>query len=84
MPEVVLKEATLDGKKIGYSSATVFLVQVSRGKNPKSSYTVRYRIVGNLAQAVSLYNCINIGLGYRKRLVMVGGKPSPILARQTS
>lgn len=83
MPEVTLKEGTLDGKRIGYHSFTRFLVQTSRTKNPKSGYVTRNTVVGNLTQAVLLYNGYNIGLGYKKRLVMEGGTP-PVLARATS
>lgn len=78
---VELKQATIDGKHIGYSSETEFLIQVGKGK--KGSYKPRYKIKGNLAQAVMYYNCINIGHGYKKRLIMVGGN-KPFIARQFS
>jgi hypothetical protein len=68
----------LDGKEIRYHSETVFYVQVGRG--PKGSYKPRYSCVGNLGQMVFWYNCINIGRGYKKRLLM-GDK---VLARQFS
>jgi len=74
-------EQTLDGKKVAYHSETEFLVQIGRYR--KGSYATRYRIVGNLAQAVGWYNSINIGLGYKKRLIA----PSfnrPLLARAWS
>lgn len=80
---VTLHEAELDGKKIGYSSETIFLVQVSRSKNRKSGYNTRWMFTGNLHQAVSYYRSVNIGLGYKKRLLMVGAK-NPVLARATS
>ena len=70
----------LDGKKIAYSEVTEFLVQVGHGKR---SYKTRYRFVGNLAQAVAYYNAINIGNGFKKRLI----DPSfnkPLLARAFS
>jgi hypothetical protein len=73
----------LDGKKIAYSSETEFLVQTSKTKNGKSGYETRYTIKGNLAQAVMYYNMINIGYGYRKRLLMPSSK-KPVLARQAS
>ena len=65
---VSLKTAILDGKSIGYSSETEFLVQVGRGK--KGSYKTEYKFVGDLVQAVACYRAINIGCGYKKRLLM--------------
>ncbi len=77
---VTLHTATLDGKQIGYSSETEFLVQVGKGKG---AYKTRYRFVGNIGQAVNYYRCINIGNGYKKRLVS-WSMNKPILARQFS
>ena len=73
--------AELDGKKIAYHSATEFLVQVAYKKN---KYQTERRIVGNLAQAVLWYKGINIGKGYRKRLVMPSCTLRPVLARAIS
>lgn len=73
--------ATLDGKPIAYGDTTVFLVQV--GRYAKGAYRTRYSFTGNLGQAVLYFNGINIGRGYKKRLVMVGGN-KPVLARATS
>lgn len=70
----------LNGKKIAYSSETVFLVQV--GKN-KSSYKTRYSFTGDLGQAVAYYNAINVGYGYKKRLY-APSMNKPLLARQFS
>jgi hypothetical protein len=78
-----LKVTTLNGKPIGYSDDTEFVVQISRNRNAKSSYQNRYIIKGDLGKAVFYYNWINIGLGYRKRLLMPSAKKS-ILARQSS
>ena len=75
-----LKTATLDGKRIGYCSETEFLVQIGRGK---SAYKTKYRIVGNLSQALLHYKGINIGNGYKKRLTMPSAK-RPTLAKQFS
>lgn len=83
MAEIIVLTQELDGKQIAYSNVTEFLVQVSKSKNPKSGYKTKHKIVGNLAQAVALYRCYNIGNGFKKRLVMVGGN-KPVLARQTS
>jgi hypothetical protein len=80
MENITLKTATLDGKNIGYSSATVFQVQVGKGR---SSYKTRYRFTGNLGQAVMHYKAINIGNGYKKRLVSFDLN-KPVLARQFS
>jgi len=70
----------LDGKKIAYHSETIFLVQIGRGK---SGYRTKYSFKGNLAQAVWWYNCINIGNGYKKRLLAPSFN-KPLLARQFS
>ena len=78
---VKLKTATLDGKAIAFSSETTFLVQV--GRYAKGAYRTRYSFTGNLAQACHYYRCINIGRGYKKRLVMVGAN-KPVLARAAS
>lgn len=78
--DVKLLQNELDGRRIAYSSETEFLVQVGKGKG---SYKTRYRIVGNLPQAVRMFNCINIGNGYKKRLVS-WGMNKPLLARQWS
>jgi hypothetical protein len=73
----------LDGKKIAYSSETIFLVQV--GKGPKGSYKTRYTVKGSLGQAAFLYVGINIGNGYKKRLVMPSSSRNRgVLARQAS
>ena len=57
----------LNGKKIVYSPETMFYVEVGKGK---SSYKPRTSVKGNLAQAVMYFRCINIGNGYKKRLLM--------------
>jgi len=82
MNHITLKEATLNGKRIGYSNETEFLVQV--GRYSKGSYKTRYVFKGDLATAVGYYNGINIGNGYKKRLVMPSASRNPILDRQTS
>jgi hypothetical protein len=71
----------LDGKNIGYSSETKFLIE--SGKGPKGSYKVRMTFTGDLERAVLWYNSLNIGNGYKKRLVMCGSK-NGVLARYTS
>jgi len=75
-----MKTATLDGKRIAYTGKTRFEVQVGRGKG---KYETRYTFVGNLHQAVFYYRAVNIGRGYKKRLVMPDAM-RPVLARQFS
>lgn len=71
----------LGDARVAYTSDTVFLVQVGRG--PKGSYSTRYRFVGDLHRAAFYYECINIGNGYKKRLLMPSAR-RPVLARQAS
>jgi hypothetical protein len=84
-------EVTLDGKRIALMGHEKFLVQV--GKGEKGSYKTRYRFGtggGNaegafmcLKEALFYYRCINVGNGYKKRLVCFEfGKP--VLARMFS
>jgi hypothetical protein len=63
---ITLHTSELNGKKIAYSSETEFLVQVGKGKG---TYKTRYSFKGNIAQAVFYFNSINIGNGYKKRLL---------------
>lgn len=77
----MIKTATLDGKNIGYSSETEFLIQIGKGK---SSYKTRYAFKGNLEQAVLYYRGLNIGNGYKKRLLMPSCSKNPVLARHFS
>lgn len=80
-PEGYFKTAELDGKRIAYTRDTVFSVQ--SGRNRKSSYKTRMSFTGNLGQAVMWYNSLNIGNGYKKRLVCHTFN-KPILARAFS
>jgi hypothetical protein len=75
-----LYENELDGKKVAYSEDTDFLVQIGKGKG---SYKTRWSFKGNLAQAVMYYNGLNVGYGYKKRLLMPSSK-NPVLAVQRS
>lgn len=77
------KTATINGKRICYTSNTVFLVQVSKSKNRKSGYENKYSFVGDLERACVHYQGINVGLGYKKRLIFCGSQ-KPVLLRQTS
>lgn len=70
--------ATLDGRQIAYTSETKFLVQIGKGR--KGAYKTRYTFTGDLYKAVFYYSGINIGNGYKKRLLMPSAK-KPVLAR---
>lgn len=76
---VMLKTSTLDGKSIAYGTSTEFLVQVGKGSG---SYKTRNRVVGDLGQAVTLYRAINVGNGYKKRLLMPSCSKNPVIAKQ--
>ena len=78
---MVFHTTHLDGKSKAYCDDTEFLIQVGRGD--KGSYKTRYRIVGDLGRAVMYYRAINIGNGYKKRLLMPSSS-KPLLARQFS
>ena len=75
-----MKTATLDGKRIAYTDDTKFEVQIGRGK---SAYKTKYSFKGELARAVMYYRCVNIGRGYKKRLVIPDAM-RPVLAREFS
>lgn len=75
---IVCKEATLDNKRIGYCTETEFLVQVGKGT---SGYKTKYRIIGNFGRAFMNYEGINLGPGFKKRLLMPGSSKNPVLAR---
>ena len=55
-----------NNKRIAYTNRNVFLVQVGKGRG---SYTTRYRFEGKPFQAIKYYTQINVGNGYKKRLV---------------
>ena len=76
----MVKQATLDGKRIAYTDDTQFWVQIGKGR---SAYRTRYSFRGNLAQAVFYYSGINIGNGYKKRLYSPNMN-KPTLARAFS
>lgn len=75
-----MRTATLDGKRIAYTDDTVFEVQVGRGRG---AYATRYSFKGEIARAVMYYRAINIGRGYKKRLIMPNAM-RPVLAREFS
>jgi hypothetical protein len=75
-----MKTATIDGKRIAYTDDTTFLVQVGKGNR---AYVTKYQFKGELGRALLHYNAINIGNGYKKRLVMPDAM-RPVLARAFS
>jgi len=60
--------AILDNKPITWTSKTIFRIQLGRGT--RGSYTNRYIITGSLDAAVIYYRGLNVGYGYKKRLLM--------------
>ncbi len=78
---VELKVNELDGRKIAYHSDTVFIVQV--GFRKKGTYRTERKFTGSLPLVVLYYNAINIGCGYKKRLLM-GEAQHIVLARAQS
>ena len=77
---MIVKTAELNGKRIVYTDKTVFLVQLGRGR---SAYRTHYSFTGDLKQAVFYFNYINIGRGYKKRL-LAPSLNKPLLARAFS
>jgi len=82
-----LYEHSLNGKKVGYYSSTVFLVQIGKGK--KGGYkTLSFKVngsyltdfVGDLVKAEFYYNLLHIPKGYKKRLYMPSAK-KPVLLK---
>jgi len=78
-PRITLITQWLNGKAIAYHTDTEFLIQVGKGK---SSYVTRYRIVGDLSNALIHYNGLNIHSGTKKRLLMPSCSKNPIIARE--
>jgi hypothetical protein len=75
---IEVKTVTLDGKSLVYTNTTEFLVQI--GKN-RSAYRTKWSFTGNIHQAVAYYRALNVGRGYKKRLLMPSAK-HPVLAKQ--
>lgn len=76
-----IKSATVNGKTITYCNDTKFIVQLGKGKG---KYTAKYTFVGNLQQAVFYYYGLNIGNGYKKRLILKSSIQNRVLAREMS
>jgi hypothetical protein len=62
---------------------TIWQVQVSKTPNSKSAYKNRF-VMDSASQAILYYHAINIGRGYKKRLVKVEGNKKAIIARAAS
>ncbi len=60
-------EITINNKTFICNNETHFCIQVGKGK---SAYKDRYVFVGDLNKALFYYRCINIGYGYKKRLMI--------------
>jgi hypothetical protein len=74
-------EFNLDGKMICFHKDNTILVEVGKGKG---SYKTKYSFKAqDFAKAVMHYNGINIGNGYKKRLIC-NELNKPLLARQIS
>ena len=69
MDDITLHTATLDGERIAYSSETEFLVQMGRGKGAYETVGI-FQGKKALAEAIFYFRGINIGNGYKKRLLM--------------
>jgi hypothetical protein len=79
---ITIHKATINGRAVAYSSETTWLVQTGRGKG---SYSTRYTFKGEagLHHAWFYYKSINIGNGYKKRLLSPEMN-KPTLARSFS
>jgi len=74
------KTINIGNKKVCYTDNTSFIVQVGKGK---SAYKNKYIFKGDVQKAAFYYACINVGNGYKKRLIMSGAN-KPVLARMIS
>jgi len=69
---------TLDGKRVAFTNATQFLVQVGKGKG---SYRTKQSFVGDIVQAYFKYSAILLEAGQKKRLY-APDLVNPVLARE--
>lgn len=74
------KTCEIDGKLISFTDDTDFVVQVGFRQG---AYQTRYSFKGNPAKACFYYRSLNIGRGYKKRLLMPSS-PKPVIARHIS
>ena len=75
-------QAIINGKRFAFTEDTSFKVQLGRGA--KGAYKTYYTFKGPaLSTAIRYYQCMNIGNGYKKRLIIDGDRHT-LLARETS
>lgn len=73
MAEIKLMTAEVNGKKIGFSSETEFVIQVSKSRSSKSAYETCGVFKGSEFGRMAIqFQGINIGNGFRKRILMAG------------
>ena len=72
-----MMNVTINDREIAYTADTEFLVQVGKGKG---AYKTRYSFRGNPYQAVMYFNSINVGDGFKKRL-LIPSSIKPVIAR---
>lgn len=58
----------LYGKPVEYTHLTEFNIEL--GKGPKGKYKVQYHLMGSLQQAITYYEGITLGKGFKKRMIM--------------
>ena len=78
--KITHKTAQLNGVEIAFTNKTIFLVQLGKDKG---GYKTKWSFEGDLANAVFYYRGLNIGRGYKKRLIAPSFN-KPLLARSFS
>lgn len=72
--------AMIDDKVVEYTEQARWQVQVAKG--PKGAYGTRWEFNASAGgQACMYYRGLNIGNGYKKRLLILDGGKKTILAR---
>jgi hypothetical protein len=69
----------LNNQTVSYDQNTVFKVQIGK---KKSAYKDKYKFFGDLTKAVFYYDCINIGKGFKKRLI-IDKQRKPLLVERS-
>jgi len=71
---------TIDNKHYCTTDETLLILQSGRGK---SAYRTRLIFIRDFAgRAVMQYNMLNVGNGYKKRLIMQTGDKKTVIARR--
>ena len=65
-----IKFTTFKNKDYAYLRDTTFLVQI--GKFPQGLYSTHYKTIGDMTEAIEVYNKLEVMPKHRKRIVMVG------------